>query len=64
VSASDRVRSSDTTNQLEIEMKRREPPKRRIPSAAALRHYGRKVEAAKKGGKFSRKVKHKKEDSE
>jgi len=45
-------------------MKRREPPKRRNPSAAALRHYGRKVEAAKKGGKFTRKVKHKKEDSE
>ena len=51
-------------------MKRRGPPrpiqrkKRRNPSAAALRHYGRKVEAPKKGGKFSRKIKHKKEESE
>ena len=58
------MRSSDSTNQLEIEMKRREPPKRRSPSAAALRHFGRKVEAVKKGGKFTRKVKHKKETSE
>ena len=58
------MRSSNTTNQLEIEMKRREPPKRRNPSAAALRHFGRKVEVAKKGGKFSRKLKHKKEESE
>ena len=45
-------------------MKRREPPRRRSHSAAALRHFGRKVEAAKKGGRYSRKVKHKKEDSE
>ena len=45
-------------------MKRRLPPKRRSPAAAALRQHGKRVVTAKKGGRFNRKQKHKREDRE
>jgi len=40
-------------------MRHRGIPRRRNTSAASLRRFARKIEVAKKGGKFSRKIKHK-----